>query len=474
MRITGNMSITILKGLPYAIQQAALFVQDYEVQQIKEYIESILLQGSKIVDITVEVDWDFGDDEQHNAGELSSVDDVSDHDSDDNVIVDPVFGNLLDNISLPNLSDDTHDSDWSNLFHDSDVQSDENQHSDEEKHDFIGDYNIVSDDERNNELPDVSNIDNSIRNASGVSNVSNKITNNINFLYKYKIEGINSNYYFDNNDNEANVLYSRSLNLAVMFDYCSLMRKVFSVFCTLKFPKDENNITPQIIKKAQIWGRSALYKSHLLADYLTNDYAFLTGGVGTYMLEAFYHYNPNGYGFYIVCQQMCEHWGAWMKSDRRACGDPRGSNYLFQIANNSDLNVLARVFYDQVDFDRVVKTEKLETVSMWDIETIEREENACIQTGPKVWKLFTIIIGRIHVNGLIPRILYDVSRLDKSEYTRLTSAMQEQIENLIIDNEIEHQHEQSNIDANWQARVENTNKYIARLDKKQMRRQARK
>ena len=464
IKITGNMSILILKGLPYSIQQAAWFVQDYELNQIIDYIETYIQDGDKIVDIQIDIDWDFGD--------IDSTVDTDDDDNNNNNNIDPLLGSLLADLSqsdsdissassMPQIEID----EWSDLYDSNGNDSVLEYHSDEEKLDFLPDLNIDfgTDDQNDLKMPPKLDADN-----------VKPLTNDIKYDYKYKIENSDTNWYFNNNDNQANVLYSRTLNLATMFDYCSLMRKVFSVFCTLQWPKDGNNTTPVDIKKAQIWGRSALYKSHLLANYLTNDYAYLTGGVGTYMLEAFWHYNPNGYGFYIVCQQMCEHWGAWMKSDRRACGDQRANKYLWQIGDNSDLNILARVYYDLVDFYKIAKVEELENVSVFDLESIEREETSCKNSGPKLWQLFVELLGRVKVNDKIAKTIYDVTRLDKSEYTGISSAMAEQLKNLIIETSIDNEENQANIPSNFESRVETANQYRRNLNQAAMNKLAQK
>ena len=50
------------------------------------------------------------------------------------------------------------------------------------------------------------------------------------------------------------------------------------------------------------------------------------------MLEAFWYYNPYGFGFFQVCQQTCEHFGSWMKKDRNFCGSGNSENFLYEIA----------------------------------------------------------------------------------------------------------------------------------------------
>ena len=218
-----------------------------------------------------------------------------------------------------------------------------------------------------------------------VSNVKPLQYKDINFHYRYTVSGCDKVFLLDNNDNKCNIKYSRTFQLGAMFDYCSLLRKVFCVFATLKWPKDVYKTTPNDIKMAQFWGRTAIYKATLMSRWLLHDYAMLAGGVGGYMLEAFWHYNPEGYGFFFLNQQMVEHWGHWMKKNRTAVGDGEGDAYLYEIADNYDINVLGRVLDDEVDFSDVVNREKLRSVDIFNLEQNDEVEKNALSEGPIFW-----------------------------------------------------------------------------------------
>ena len=60
----------------------------------------------------------------------------------------------------------------------------------------------------------------------------------IDYRYTYTLRNDNNVYVFDNNKNLAKVKYSRTMKLALFWDYVSSFRSLFGVLCTLRWPKN--------------------------------------------------------------------------------------------------------------------------------------------------------------------------------------------------------------------------------------------
>ena len=401
------MSVFICRSFPYMIQQAAMYVQDYEISQIVDYIEQIIHPNSNVTDIKVSIEWKYVNDSSDSNDSDSS--DSNHSDSSDNSNVDFKFI----------FSDDEEHSSYE---HDTD---------DDEKDDIL-----LSDNDEN-----INNIDNIDINKIDFGKIKKNIHESrkpigIDYKYTYQIDNNDNDLTFDNNDNIANVLYSRTLNLAVMFDHALSMRNIFSVFTTLKWDKKDYTRTPPDILRSQLWGRSAIYKAHLLGPYLLHDYTYLLAGVGGYMLEAYWYYNPYGFGFFQVCQQMCEHFGSWMKKDRNFCGSGNSENFLYEIAKNHDLSVLARIYYDQVCFktESYIQQSKNISIRTFDLSTNSRIATNVLQESPILLSMYSSTLKQIQVNQNIPKYITDINNLDSSEYSNIRAGMQEHIAQMMKHN----------------------------------------
>ena len=308
------------------------------------------------------------------------------------------------------------------------VSSDNANEDDDAKHEVLSDDSNARHDEhrrvRFEELADAVNNVQLPRNENRI--FREKFTDFIDYHYKYKYSDDERQHLFDNNDNSANVLYSRLFHLAVMFDYCSLWRKVMAVFCTLKWPKNAANTTPRDIKRCQLWARSALYKASEWGQWLLHDYAWFAGGVGPYMLEAFYHYNPYGYGFYAVNQQMCEHWGNWMKNNRISVGNAAGDKYLYEIADNCDISVMGCILADMVDFRKVVKDETLRSAEVFDLELNDIVEKNALQTSPILFQMLINRVSQVEVNDEYPDFLTQFHSQERPLFRQLSKALKKQ------------------------------------------------
>ena len=365
----------------------------------------------------------------------SLLGDYSSHGSGEDYYFFPQFQNNPQNVNIDNNHSnqnfqngddgDDENTESSNIFEHYYSDASSANVFEEEKQDFLPEngVNDVSQNYLNNQANNINNFE--IPNLQQSLEEETK-SDKINYYYKYKFKDDLNWRHFDNNDNVANVLYSRYFNLAVVWDYASLWRKVISVFCTLKWPKNDQNVTPRDIKRAQIWGRSAIYKSMEFGRYLLHDYAFLCGGIGTYMLEAFWHYNPHGYGFYVVNQQMCEHWGNWMKHNRLDVGNPTKERYLWEIADNYDLYVMGRILADMVDFSKVVKDEKLRSQEVFNLEQNDIvEKNALILT-PIYFQMIAQRMSVIQVNDIFPTFMTQLHDQEKHEFVKINEAIQKQ------------------------------------------------
>ena len=389
---------------------------DIDIADLQTDISSVDLESNNHVNVDVIVNSDI----------LGTNTDVSS--------VDLEIGEYIhdNNASSQTSSASTNEPDWldNDILKDSssELMSDSQSESDA-KQEILPDIGDVITNQNDDETMSMQNGDaiNDADLGQYAPKVKSMSKSKINYHYRYKVSNCDKEFLLDNNDNKCGIKYSRTFNLAAMFDYCSLFRKVFSVFATLKWPKNDENKTPHEIKMSQLWGRSAIYKARLLSRWLLHDYAMLAGGVGGYMLEAFWHYNPDGYGFYMINQQMVEHWGHWMKKNRSAVGDGEGNAYLYEIADNYDINILGRVMVDMVDFSDVVHKEKLRSVDVFDLEQNDSVEKNALNQGPIFWQMVCNSLSQIQVNDDIWDYIYELGEEDKNEYTKLSEGLKESL-----------------------------------------------
>ena len=495
---TGHQSVMIMQSMPYCLKQAAIDVEQYEINQVIKYIEANLCDDDEYVtDVEVDIHWaddvsvcndvlssddNVNNDVNVNIGAPAKIDSSSgddnlniDNNNNDNVNHEDVNVNTGEqlhsensSVDLPlnlsmmvdsdininsnseknydvdvnvmvnnNASTDSsvtqHESDWldSDILKDSVSERLTNSDSEfDQKQEMLPGVDDVINQQNNNvnvNINDNVDIANKANFKQYCSNVKPLQYKDINFHYRYTVSGCDKVFLLDNNDNKCNIKYSRTFQLGAMFDYCSLLRKVFCVFATLKWSKKLHKTTPNDIKMAQLWGRTAIYKATLISRWLLHDYAMLAGGVGGYMLEAFWHYNPEGYGFYFLNQQMVEHWGHWMKKNRIAVGDGEGDAYLYEIADNYDINVLGRVLADAVDFSDVVNKEKLRSVDIFDLEQNDEVEKNALSEGPIFWQMVCNSLSKINVNDKLHEYIYKLGEEDDDKYAKLADGLKESV-----------------------------------------------
>ena len=399
----------------------------------------------------------------------SLLGDYSSHSSDNRYVFDNVHQNSGNN-NNGKLNDSDTSSSSGNIFRGyEDDNSSENLY-DEEKDDLLPD-DIVGNRMSDSVKEQAAKINSFNLPKVQESFVEEKNSDEINYHYKYKFRGDLEWRKFDNNKNVANVLYSRYFNLCVIWDYASLWRKLISVFCTMQWPKNAKNVTPREIKRAQIWGRTALYKAIEYGRYLLHDYAFLCGGVGTYMLEAFWHYNPHGHGFYVVNQQMCEHWGNWMKHNRLDVGGTTEERYLWELADNYDIYVMGRILVDMVDFSKVVKNETLRSQEVFNLEENDIVEKNALTLTPVYFQMLAQRMSQILVNDEFPPFMTELHDQEQHVYIRITEALKKQTEaqdkydrknqeNINVVNEAQNVRE-------WRERLKNASKIRKKVQKNQ-------
>ena len=178
-------------------------------------------------------------------------------------------------------------------------------------------------------------------------------------------------------------------------------------------------------------GSFCCLESVIFGDWLLTDYSKWAGGIGTYMLEAFWHYNPDGYGFYVNNQQACEHFGKWIKNNRKACGSGNNDNYLFEIADNFDIYTLGRFLYDMIDLSDVVDEEVSNTVNKFNIYEIRKiHENILIGT-PKLFRMYVKKLHELKVGGQVSPCLANIKKRDTHVYTKLNANLRNQLNNLM-------------------------------------------
>ena len=174
---------------------------------------------------------------------------------------------------------------------------------------------------------------------------------------------------------------------------------------------------------------------------MLHDYALWAGGIGPYMLDAFVHFNPHNFGFLIVCQQMMEHWGKWMKGNRRQCGNPRGNKFLFEIADNFDLYGMGRILYDLIDFKHVANEQRNANVHSFDNYANEQVENNLLNDvkTPHIFKQLVHILNRIQVNDDVPQSVETISKQSTLDADVLVSNLKKHLNNVKIQNEMKKQ-----------------------------------
>ena len=285
---TGHQSVMIMQSVPYCLKAAAFAVQEYEINQVIKYIEKNLCDDDEYVtDVEVDIHWAddvsaYDSDNNENDNKSNKVNDLNNENSNNQVInVDNDDGNVDINVNtgdqqsndfssvdidveiLPNnytsaqSSASQHDSDWldSDILQDSvsarmtnsDSELDQKQEILPQVDDNINIANIDANVECDvNVESDVNNDINQVNAANlnqYASNVKPLQYKEINFHYRYTVSGCDKVFLLDNNDNKCQIKYSRTFNLGSMFDYCSLLRKVFCVFATLKWPKNVHKTT---------------------------------------------------------------------------------------------------------------------------------------------------------------------------------------------------------------------------------------
>lgn len=433
---TGDMSCFALKGIPFCIEHSAWLIQDYELSKIRHYIENVVHPGEVVVDLQVCIEWRYqSDDDKENEY-------IQDFFPDDSSEI-----NAQDGIS----DDDAKQS----ILGDSDSDNDGN----------IDSSNV-------NLFSKVNNVN--LGDKNNISNESDKITG-IKLLYSYKLENDDNEYIFDNSDNKAEVVYSRTFYLSSMFDYITSFRELFGVLCTVQWPKTIYKETPSDIKNSQLVGRSALYKGFLFIDFMLHDYAYVVGGPGMYQLEAFWHYNPEGYGLAAVCQQMCENFGGWIKEDRKECGSGNGDNYLHEIARNCDLNVLARLYYDQACLREISRERKLKHISTFDKDVNFEVEQQLVRESPVLFGLCTEYLHSMKVNDIVPEwIKFFQDDTDKSVFDKVRKSVANRAREMKQD-EMEFKYDNinnnsSSIGQKWRSRVQNYSQMVKNMQKSQMNR----
>lgn len=458
--ITGDMSCMALASFPYCLKHAAWLIQDYELTKIRKHIENVVQQNKIVSNIEVHIDWKYESNDSNNT-------------FDQNDLIDKNDNHYKINTNVSNKSFESTNNLPIHLNTDSEMDHSSANDDDDAKQEILSDNDIDIETPGNNVLHDASVVDLGSRILP--QNEASKITG-INYIYKYKVENDDTLYTFDNNDNAANVKYSRTFNLAVMFDYTYLFKYVFGVLCTLRWDKKIWTVTPPEIKNAQIAGRSALYKAELFFDCLLHEYAWLVGGNAPYMLEAFWHYNPFGYGIYSVCQQMCENFCGWIKEDRRQCGSGNNDNYLREIARNSDLNVLARMYYDQIDLKEIANQEKLKHISTFDSENNFQIKQQLLSESPLLFQKFGEGLGELKVNDIIPQYMKDVSDNNgkNDSFVKVKSGLKKYCDNADKDsddddsNDHNNDNKQDSVATRWRHRISNMNQLVKNVQKSQM------
>lgn len=400
LNMTGHMSEIIIKRIPLCIREAAKILHLHFLAQIKHYIEDVILQeGDVITWIESHVHWGQSESSNH-----SNNFNKNDSSNDNNVISDDFVIDEEKDVILENRYDF-----YANIDDDDIVASDDN-----------------SDIDRINAI--------NASNLNATENISLPEMNTIVYDYYYKINNTNTVYVFNNDDNVANVNYSHMLNLAVYFDWQSLWRRILCNFCTMQWPKNKSNETPRDIINCHTWCRSAVYKGKIFGNWLLYPYAKWAGGIGSYMLEAFWHYNPKGHGFYIINQQMAEHWGKWMKDNRRTCGTANGNNFLFELGDNYDIYVMGRILHDFVDLKKVVKNEILKSAVSFDLSTISAFEQEILNDTPNFFQMLRVLIGQMNVGDPIPDILQNIQKQDKNKWSTIGDSLRKHIEDIMQQN----------------------------------------
>ena len=172
---------------------------------------------------------------------------------------------------------------------------------------------------------------------------------------------------------------------------------------------------------------------------------------------------------------MCENWAAWMKADRRQCGSANGHDYLMQVARNSDLNVLARFFYDQVDLKELSHNQKLKHISIFNEEHNCQVEKQLLQDGPVLFDKFACVFKSIQVNDTIPQFMQNVSGdsiENDDKYDSLKRGLKKYSENVSDDSDDSdddnEQKRNANVASRWRSRVSNIHQVVKNVQNAQM------
>lgn len=416
LNMTGHMSEIMVKSMPYCINEASKILESHHLEQIKFYIEHTILDGNQqITWIQSDIHWESKNDLNDSDSNTASDDDdnnnlINDNYSDIDIVVN---ANTNSNNNAPsNLIDiDTYIIDEQKDIVLDNAAETNNSNNLFILYDNINSSQLNNNNENNNNNSNISN--DNINNNNHPVDISNHL---ICYDYLYTINNSNNVYTFNNNDNKANINYYDMFNLAVFYDYCHGLRKVLQIYRTLQWPKNIHHQTPSDIKKCHIIARSSVYKAKIFGNWLLHPYSKWACGVGSYFLESFWHYNPDGYGFYVVCQQMAEHWGKWMKDNRRNCGSSNGDNYLYELADNYDIYVLGRTLNDLIDLKKVVKDEKITESSRMTIDMIDDLEQNIFHDAPMYFQMLTFILNQIKVGDEIPDILSNIHRRDPTKW----------------------------------------------------------
>ena len=368
--VTGHQSLMILQSIPYSLAEASNLQHLSDISDIRQYIINTYLDSDeKLCNIEVDIHWDGLDDIENDYDNVEQKSEI--------------------------LIDETH---------------------------------------RNGEIivqPSINVINHTDLSHDNHVRPQRETSDKINYFYYYNIENDDNEYKFDNNNNEANIYYSRTLNLALMWDYCYLWRLVFAIFTCLKWPKTARNETPKEITQAHVWARSAVWKAYIFGNWLLTHYSKWAGGVGTYLLEAFVHDNPDGYGFYVINQQAAEHFGKWIKENRKTCGSANKDNYLHEIADNFDVYSLGRFMYDMIDMSNIVDDEVLNSLEKFNIDEIRKIHKNLLLSTPKLFQMYVKKFGELHVGGKISPCLARVKKRDKNVFTKLSQSLNQQMNDLL-------------------------------------------
>ena len=482
--VTGHQSLMILKSLPYSLIDAANLQHINDLTQLRAYLQINYLDDDEILsDIEIGIHWDglndhndvnhefdeSGVNDANDANDVTVVnvgnhdlfndtgDNDANDDNDDNH--DNEVNHEIDELNANDANRDNDDNDVNNVNSNSDIfQLDENI---DETMDRIRRSMFDESDEKASQISDSALFNNNNENTNiryvqtGINLINNtdlqherhgslhhnhdkheandkrKTSDKINYWYYYTIENDSQEYKLDNNDNEANLYYSRTFNLALTFDYQFWWRLSFCSLKKLKWHKSSNNKCPKDIAKTHIWLRSAVWKAYIFGNWLLTDYSKWVGGIGSYLLETFVHDNPQGYGFYVINQQACEHFGKWIKQNRKSCGSANGDNYLHEIADNFDIYTLGRLLYDMIDMSDVVDDELLKNVTSFNVDEIRKIHHNMLKGSPKLFQMYCNKLAELTVGQPISPCLANIKKRDTDVYTKLNATLRDHMENLV-------------------------------------------